>query len=155
MPIQFAVRTVRYLVFLGAVVLSGSLLMGCDSVPAPDPVERPTVRGLQVEPSRVRIDELPADQVGDSLAQVNLRLSAEAEDPDGQVAKVVFTIEPASNPRGTVTGTLAPADSTRYTRKLGLSVPTVDDVYTVRVFSVDDDSLASNQAVGRLRVVPD
>lgn len=145
-------RIIRSLVLIGGGILSGLLLFGCDSVSPTGSLDRPRVHDLRVEPSRVQIDTLPPDQVGDSSAQVNVRLSAEARDADGRVAKVVFTIEPASNPRGSLTGTLAHADSTRYARDLRLAVPLADEVYTVRVFSVDDDSLASNQSVGRLRV---
>jgi hypothetical protein len=67
---------------------------------------------------------------------------------------VQFTIEPSSNPRGTATGPLQRADDSLFAAQLGLRVPVNrTEVYTVRVFAVDDDSLASNQALGQFQFV--
>jgi hypothetical protein len=72
------------------------------------------------------------------------------------IERVVFTIEPAGNPRGTATGTLQELEEHKFTGRIGLRVPAfIDEVYTVRVFAVDDDSLASNQALGHVRFIPD
>lgn len=135
----------------GGLVLGG----GCDSVPAPDRDQRrPSVTDLQVSPDSLHESDLSPGQV-DSLAEVEVDVSARAADPDGTVERVVFVFEPSSNPRGTLSGTLPPAgDATRYGGRLGLSVPLVDEIYTVRVFAVDDDSLSSNQVTGQFRFVP-
>lgn len=143
---------------LGALLLVAGLwgLGGCDTVPTPDETQRPSVSALQVVPDSVHQSDLPPDQVQDSTAQVPLQLSARATDPDGSVVRVVFVLEPSSDPRGTVSGRL-PAQSQSsalYGGQLALSLPLVDEIYTVRVFAVDDDSLASNQVTGQLRFVP-
>jgi hypothetical protein len=102
----------------------------------------------------VNAADVPPDQVQDSLARVDLRLRVRATDPDGTIERVQFTVEPASNPRGTATGTLSREADSLFARRLGLRVPVFrTEVYTVRVYAVDDDSLASNQALGQFRFV--
>jgi len=144
-------------ILVGIVVLvAGGALGGCDTVSSPGETQRPSVSALQLAPDSVNQSDLPPDQVQDSTAQVPLNLSARATDPDGTVARVVFVIEPSSNPRGTVSGQL-PAQSqssSLYGGQLAFSIPLVDEIYTVRVFAVDDDSLTSNQVTGQLRFVP-
>lgn len=140
-----------------AVLLVGGLGLwgGCDTVPAPERDQQsPSVSALEVVPDSVHESELPSDQVQDSSAQVPLDISARATDPDGSIARVVFVLEPSSNPRGTASGTLPGAEGTLYAGRLAFSVPLVDEIYTVRVFAVDDDSLTSNQVTGQFRFVP-
>ncbi len=143
---------------LGAVLILGgpALWGGCDTVPAPERTQRgPSVADLQVTPDSVHGSDLDDEQIVDSLAQVVVDVSARVADPDGTVERVVFVFEPSSNPRGTLSGTLPPANNaTRYGGHLGLSLPLVDEVYTVRVFAVDDDSLSGNQVTGQFRFVP-
>ena len=138
-----------------ALLLLGGLV-GCDQAGLLDPSrgQGPLVSGLVVRPDSVNAADLAPDQVQDSLAQVSLRLQVRATDPDGTVERVQFTIEPSSNPRGTATGPLQRADDSLFAAQLGLSVPVNrTEVYTVRVFAVDDDSLASNQALGQFHFV--
>lgn len=141
-----------------AVLLVGGLGLwgGCDTVPAPDrDRQAPSVSGLQVIPDSLHESDLPPDQVQDSTAQVPLVIdSVRATDPDGSVERVVFVLEPSSNPRGTASGTLPVVEDALYGASLAFSVPLVDEVYTVRVFAVDDDSLTSNQVTGQFRFVP-
>jgi len=129
---------------------------GCDTLPAPDRDQRrPSVANLQLTPDSVHASDLSAEQIVDSLAQVEMDLSARAADPDGTVERVVFVFEPSSNPRGTLSGSLpALEEGTRYGGRLNLSIPLRDELYTVRVFAVDDDSLSSNQVTGQFRFVP-
>lgn len=139
---------------LGAVLLGGSLVLwsGCDTVPAPDRDQQPpSVSGLQIVPDSIHQSDLPPDQVQDSLAQDTLTIGVQASDPDGSVVRVVFVLEPSSNPRGTISGSLPAVDPPLYGGGLPLSLPLVDEIYTVRVFAVDNDSLTSNQVTGQLR----
>jgi hypothetical protein len=112
------------------------------------------VSALEVVPDSVHESELPSDQVQDSTAQVPLDIAARATDPDGSINRVVFLLEPSSNPRGTASGTLPAVEDALYEGRLAFSVPLIDEIYTVRVFAVDDDSLASNQVAGQFRFVP-
>lgn len=139
--------------FLAALLATG-VVVGCDHGPSgTSQKQAPLVSGLEVQPDSVNVADL---SVEDSLAQVPLALRIRARDADGTVERVVFTIEPAGNPRGTATGTLQEQEGDVFARQLGLRVPVaVEEVYTVRVFAVDDDSLASNQALGRVQVVPE
>ena len=134
-------------------------ICGCDSV---SPVETdtqgtpPLVSDLRLRPDSIHVDELPPDRVQDSVAQLDLAVQAEVEDPDGTVERVVFTIEPASDPRSTATGRLEPVADSIYGRAFLFGVPTSrDELYTIRVFAVDNDSLASNQAIGQIQFVSD
>jgi hypothetical protein len=141
---------------LGVVLLAMSPgILGCDTVPAPEEPQPPSVAGLQVVPDSIHQSDLSSDQVRDSMAQDTLTIGVQASDPDGSVARVVFVLEPSSNPRGAISGQL-PAQSqsaSLHRGQLGLSLPLVDEIYTIRVFAVDDDSLASNQVTGQLRFV--
>jgi hypothetical protein len=138
------------------VLAAGLFALGCDQVSRPEVGQPPSVSALEVTPDSVSAADLPPDQVQDSVARVPLSIAAAATDPDGTVERVVFTIEPSSNPRGTASGALRPQQGDRYRRAIGLGVPlSRDEVYTIRVFAVDNDSLASNQAIGRFRFEPD
>lgn len=144
------------LLFLAAALLLLGSLAGCDQGGAVDRSrgQAPLVSGLVVQPDSVNAASIPDQQVQDSLAQVGLRLRVHATDPDGAIDRVQFTIEPASNPRGTAAGTLQRESDSLFVRQLGLRVPVfLTEVYTVRVFAVDDDSLASNQALGQFQFV--
>ncbi|WP_263819129.1 hypothetical protein [Salinibacter sp.] len=142
---------------LGAVLIVGgpALWGGCDMVPAPDRDQRrPSVAGLQITPDSVHESDLSEGEIVDSLAQVTVDLSARATDPDGTVARVAFLFEPSSNPRGTLSGTLSElSEEGRYGGRLELSIPLRDEIYTLRVFAVDDDSLSGNQVMGQFRFV--
>lgn len=138
-----------------AALAIGGIAVGCDRVSPVESGQPPSVSGLEVDPDSVHESDLSPSQVQDSVAQVPLSIAAVAADPDGTVERVVFSIEPASNPRGTATGTLERDQENEYRREIELGVPVfLDEVYTVRVFAVDDDSLKSNQGVGRFRFVP-
>ena len=151
--VSFSVRA-PFVVLLVALA-GGSLLLGCDQVTRSEPGQRPSVSELELTPDSVNASQVPPDQVEDSVARVPLSIAATATDPDGRVERVVFTIEPSSSPRGTASGTLEPEQGSRYRRSVALGVPLfLDEVYTVRVFAVDDDSLASNQSIGRFRFAP-
>ncbi|WP_263841767.1 hypothetical protein [Salinibacter sp.] len=143
---------------LAAVLIVGGAALwgGCDTVPAPDRDQRrPSVANLQITPDSVHESDLSEGEIVDSLAQVTVDLSARATDPDGTVARVAFLFEPSSNPRGTLSGTLSElSEEGRYGGRLELSIPLRDEIYTLRVFAVDDDSLSGNQVTGQFRFVP-
>jgi len=113
------------------------------------------VSNLRIVPDSISGTDLSPDQVQDTTAQVPISVAAGATDADGWVERVVFSIEPASRPRATAVGRLDSLPSGQYGRTLRLGIPaTVSEIYTVRVYAVDNDSLASNQVVGQLRFVP-
>lgn len=137
---------------LGPVLVALGLVLtgGCDSVPGrPGERQPPRVANLQVVTDSIQ--EVPED----STVRVDVGLAARATDPDGEINRVVFTIEPSSNPRGTVSGTLPRVENDIYAGRIRLNIPLVEELYTVRVFAVDSDSLASNTVTGQFRVEPD
>lgn len=146
----------RSIFLLLAALGMGVTVLGCDQVSRPEEGQPPSVSGLEVVPDTfdaARLEPLPEQ---DSLVQDTVGISVVAEDPDGQVARVVFTVEPASNPRATILGSLNPVNDNVYAGGGILTVPRYRGVtYTVRVYAVDDDSLASNQSIGRLQVIPE
>jgi len=147
----------RVSIVLGVVALGmGIAVLGCDQVSPREERQPPSVSGLDVVPDTIDAARLAPLPEQDSLVQDTVGLSVVATDPDGQVARVAFTIEPASNPRATVLGSLAPVNDSVYAGGGILTVPRFRGAtYTVRVYAVDDDSLASNQGIGRLQVLPD
>jgi len=148
---------IRIVCLVVAVWIGGGILAGCDQVaPVEGTGQRPLVSDVLVRPDSVNAADLSPDQVEDSLVRIPLTIAASIADPDGQIERVVFTIEPSANPRGTASGSLVGQGENVYARQVGLQVPVgLNEVYTVRVFAVDDDSLESNQGVGRFRFVPE
>ena len=137
------------------VAIFSGFLLGCDQVSGLSEGKAPTVADLEVTPDSVNAADLPPDLVNDSTAQVPLRVSVRASDPDGEVERVSFTFEPVTNPQGAAFGQLEATGEGRYAREFAISVPAMrDEVYALRVFAVDSDSLASNEAIGRVRFVP-
>lgn len=149
-------RTFSDWALLVAGLLVSTAFVGCDQVSAPSAAVPPTVANLEVTPDSVNAAALPPDLVQDSVAQVPLRLSARATDPDGSIERVAFTFEPVTAPQGAAFGRLqATGEDGQYTREFAITVPANrDEVYSIRVFAVDSDSLASNQVIGRFRFVP-
>lgn len=147
---------------LGAAVLGVGLGLcgGCDAVPAPDRDQQPpSVSALQVVPDSIHQSELEPGRIRGSEAKVELGILARAADKDGTVERVVFLLEPSSNPQGTLSGRLPAIENAAENDVYGgvfdsLSVPLIDEIYTMRVFAVDDDSLSSNQVTGQFRFVP-
>ena len=136
-------------------MILGGIVLGCDQVSAPSATDAPTVADLEVTPDSVHAADLPPDLVNDSTAQVPLLVSVRAWDPDGEIERVSFTFEPVGNPQGAAFGRLEATEEGRYAREFAVSVPaTRDEAYALRVYAVDSDSLASNQAIGRFRFVP-
>jgi len=136
--------------FVCAVLLLGLLSAGCDQAPGPQAQDGtpPVVSDLLVVPDTATV---PADT---ATATVDVGIQARVRDPDGVVERVVFTLEPKSSPQSTISDQLLQRFNEQYLRQFELSVPTLNDVYTVRVYAVDDDSLTSNQVLGQFQVVP-
>jgi len=141
--------------WLVAVCLVGLLAAGCDDTPgtqAIDP-EPPELAGFSFSPKRVVVDDVPPDRIQDDRVQVPLTVEARASDPDGSVDRVELALEPSQNPQGTLLLDLPAADGDRFAGAINIGLPLVDEIYTVRVYAVDNDSLVSNQVRGQLRVV--
>jgi len=137
------------------------LVAGCDEAPGPRPLDlrAPEVVAFDYAPDSVVVGDLPPDQVQDSVFQTGFAINALVRDTDSEIASVVFTLEPAASPQTTAVGTLrvasdAPGDSL-YSTRAALNLPTLREIYTLRIYAVDTDSLTSNQAIGQIRVIPD
>lgn len=131
-------------------VLLGMLSGGCDQAPGPQAQDGtpPVVSDLVVLPDTATV---PADS---TTATVDVGIQARVRDPDGTVERVVFTLEPKSNPRSAITNQLVQRFNEQYLRQFQLSLPVRKELYSVRVYAVDDDSLSSNQVLGQFQVVP-
>lgn len=136
----------------------GLFVLGCDQVSEPEARQRPTVSQLVVVPDTFNAADLEPLSDQDSLVADTVAISIRANDPDGQIARVAFTVEPAFNPRSTITGPMrqSQAADDLYVGGAILTVPRYREAtYTIRAYAVDDDSLVSNQGVGRLQVIPE
>lgn len=134
----------------------GAFVLGCDQVSAPTEKRPPTVSQLVVAPDTLDAATLEPVPDRDSLVRDTVGISIRADDPDGEIERVTFIIEPALNPRGTIAGPMSRANNDRYVGGAILNVPRYREAtYTIRVYAVDKDSLASNQGVGRLQVIPE
>lgn len=128
----------------------------CDTAPGPPPLDRqpPTVSNLVVAPDTVR----PADLTpgGDASARVELTLSVEARDSDGVIDRVLVIIDPAYGPSAPGIARLDAVGDDRYGGVRGYPLATEQaDVFTVRALAIDNDSLTSNEVVGRFHYIPD
>lgn len=134
----------------------GALVLGCDQVSAPAEKQSPTVSQLAVSPDTFDAAALEPVPDRDSLVRDTVGISIRADDPDGEIERVTFIVEPALNPRGTIAGSMSRVNDDRYVGGAILTVPRYREAtYTIRVYAVDNDSLASNQGVGRLQVIPE
>ena len=128
---------------------------GCDTGPSPSSLEqqRPAVSSFAFAPDSVVVANLPPDRVENGRVQVPLSAQVRAADPDGQVERVVFTIEPSSSPQNTIVLSLPQAAGDVYGSAFGIGLPVFDEIYSVRAYAIDNDSLISNQVRGQFRVV--
>lgn len=141
----------RVLISLGGAVLWGMLVMGCDEVSQRgfEDGRPPRVLDITVTPATVRA---PASA---ETTEPMVNIEARAEDPDGRVERVEFRLESAAGLVETRLGPLSQTEDGMYSRTLSPTLPVTEDVYSVRVFAVDDDGHASNQAIGQFTVVPE
>ena len=159
-PLPSPLCSVRMPHRLVALLLAGALVLtlsACDDAPgvAP-PAQPPVLIDLAYSPESVNADSLTPDRVTDSTVTADLRIITAAEDPDGSIDRVVFTIEPASVPDAAIAGTLPliPDEPNLYGTAIDLTLPRIDEIYTIRTYAIDQDSLLSNVALGQIRVIP-
>ena len=156
--LSFFRGTARRLFFCGGILAlcaAPLFVTGCDETPGAVSSTQipPEVADFAHAPTRVVVDSLPNDRVQNNTVQVPLAVQARATDADGTVQRVEFTIEPSQNPRNTLVLDLPPAQGDRYAGAVSVGLPVVDEIYTVRVYAIDNDSLVSNQVRGQFRVV--
>jgi len=134
------------------------LLAACDTGPGPTPLDQvpPTVSNLAVTPDTVRIADLPADQIADGQALVELDLQVEARDADGMIDRVLVIIEPVYGPAGGGITQLDPLDGGARYGGLRIYPVAVDraEIFTIRAVAIDSDSLTSNEVVSQFHVLP-
>ena len=144
---------------LAGAVAASLAVVACDAVPGPSPsdLDPPRITSFDYAPDTIVVSDLPPEQVQDSVVRVPLTVAAQAVDTDSEVASVLFTFEPASNPQATAVGTLAVVEDAPddvYAAQVQLALPVVPEIYTLRVSAIDTDSLPSNQLTGQVRLLP-
>jgi hypothetical protein len=133
------------------------LLFGCDSSPGPSPVDAQPPRVADFRLAVEALPDPPDEPLPDSLARVQLDVALRAADDDGRVTRVELTLEPSQAPASTLVLRVPPAgdaSTTQYATSFGVQLPVIDDIYTVRAYAIDNDSLLSNQVRGQFRVRP-
>ena len=142
----------------GAIALASVLLAACDSTPGPVPLDQqpPMVSDLTVAPETIRTAELPADRIADAQALVDVATTVRARDPDGTVARVLILIDPAYGSSAPAVAQLGRSEDDQFagTGRYAVSTDRAD-VLMIRAFAVDNDSLTSNQVVGKIHFLPD
>lgn len=132
------------------------MLAACDSTPGPTPLDQaaPTVSNLAFAPDTVRIAELPPERISNGQAAIPFAMEVTAQDADGTIERVVFTVEPSSTPGSTLQDTLQQLQGDTYgiAGELTLNA-NQDEIYTFRAFAIDNDQQVSNQVVSSLRVI--
>lgn len=141
-----------------ALVAAAALWTACDTAPGPVPLDQqpPEVADLVVVPETIRAAALPPEQIDDGEATIDITTTVTARDPDGTVDRVLVVLDPSYGPSAGVVAQLPRIEGDRYGGTGGFPV-TVDraNVLMVRAFAVDNDSLTSNEVVGRIYVLPD
>ena len=144
---------------LGGFVLVAALGLaaGCDTAPNARPLDATPPRVADFRFDVQTVDDPDASPADSTTALVDLVVALRAADADGRVARVELTLEPSQAPTSTLALNVPQSNtqsSTQYARRVTLRLPLVDDLYTVRAYAVDNDSLLSNQVRGQFRVVP-
>lgn len=146
-----------WLVAAVALGMVGALWTACDTGPGPVPLDQqqPAVSDLVVVPETIRASELPADRLSNGEATVDVTTVVTARDPDGTVDRVLVIIDPAYGTSSLALAQLPRIEGDRYggTARYTLAADR-EDVFTVRAFAVDNDSLTSNQVVGQIHFLP-
>lgn len=131
-------------------------LAACDSAPGIRPVGQraPVLSGFGLTPTDVSSDGLPAGwTMEDGTATGPITVSANASDPDGNVAGVFYVVQsPYDNTQPLAQGPLEATGGAGYAATFPVSIPAgAVGNYTVLVYAVDDDGLLSGETRGLLR----
>ncbi len=138
----------RILLLVGGSVVAGILGVGCDQVsPTRTDGIAPRVSNLSVTPDTVRAS------VSDDSTEATIGIRATVVDPDGEIERAVVTLEPASAPER-VRAVQLSSFQLGVGTSLGIQLPVEREVYTIRVFAVDNDSLTSNRGLAQFQLVP-
>lgn len=150
-------RSVTWCVQAAALSAIGLLLAACDPVPGPASLDQqlPTVSAFVVTPDTVRAADLPADQVTNGQALIDITIEVTARDPDGTVDRVLAFIDPAYGASTPGLARLLHIEGDRYGGVQRYPIATDQaDLFTVRAFAIDDDSLTSNQVAAQIHYLP-
>ena len=142
-------------VALGA---ASGLLAACDTAPGPTPLnqQQPVVSALVVSPDTVRAADLPADQVSNGQALIDITIEVTARDGDGAIDRVLVFIDPTYGASSPGLAQLSRLEGNRYGGTRRYPMATGDaDVLTIRAFAVDNDSLTSNQVAAQIHYLPE
>ncbi len=133
------------------------LAVGCDSLPEQtDTLSRPPeISNLTYTPRQLDLGVAPAGTVVNGMARVDFSISAEAVDPDGDVAAVRFILRPPTAGSDPLTNLeMEPqVDGTyllNYTQEINEG-ETGD--YTLELYAVDDAGTLGNRVLGTFTLI--
>lgn len=143
---------------VAALGTTGLLFVACDTTPGPTALDlqQPVVSALALAPDTVRAADLPADQVADGEALVDVTVEVTARDADGTIDRVLVVFDPAYGTSTPGVAQLLRIEGDRYggIQRYPLATDQSDRI-TVRAFAVDNDSLTSNQVATQLHYLAD
>ncbi len=145
-PLPRSIRPLAALLALAGVLLFAA----CDADPGqPDAIGRPPViRALSVSPDSIRIDQLPVEQIADSIATIPLNILVDATDPDGRIESVVFVLldrTPGSEPVGEAALERVEGQASLYGGAFVLPLPiTALGRFGILVYAIDDQGQSAS-----------
>lgn len=133
-----------------------ALLAGCDAGPGASRLEErpPTVSELVFSPSLIDITVAGSPfQVENGLVTVPFSVQVGAEDPDGEVAEVIYTLNSVTPGVRVSVGTMAPQSTGLYAASVELKLSVAEPGrYPVIVYAIDKSGRLSNEVRGALEL---
>lgn len=146
----------RFWLMPGAALVLLFFTAACDSAPGAgelNVVQAPVVSDLAFSPSIVRLDQLPADQVTDGVAQVTLNIEADVVATAGVEAMNYVVQSPLAGEQAIAEGTLTRASGI-YSGSVVVPLPVAaPGLYTLLVYATDARGQLSNELRGSIQVL--
>ena len=128
------------------------LIAACDTAPGPsDAIQRPpSVSGFSYAPRDLDLLDVDPADIADGSVDVAFDVQVDAEDPDGQIDRVLFVLHPPTQGAQPLAfEQLTESGSGRYTISHNVELATGEiGNYNIVVYAIDNAGLLSNEVLG-------